>query len=235
MAGRKCFFWKGIRVLGSLITWKPVGLPQSPIEKQGTARELGELGVRSRNYLYDIPVSTSVSPQEVLDLGNDLTLGPQGVKQLVFLQFQKSCIQISRTLGPLSWCEDDDQRLDISAVITLPVSYPGQVNLMVSGAGFTPVVGMYVLVREKTSGEGFVGPVMAYAAPSLTVGDCPFEITIDYEVFLIRFSFPDTAFISTDPGDLESQIDDKWIPMLKTIFKSKAHPVYPNAYVIEPE
>lgn len=229
--GAKAFFWKGLKVLGTLMSWKPYGIPLSPAEKQGTSREMGELSVRSRNYLYDIKVKTNLSPRTTLDLGNDLTIGPQGVMNLTFLQWQATAIGLSSTLGPLSWCEDVDEKLDVSGVVA-PGAYPGVGTVSYAGAGFTPLAGMYVLLRDPESGEGFVTFVTGVGGGAIT---CVLDnaIDTDWDIVLIRFYYPNTAFRQVDGYETATQVDDKWIPDLTTSFKSKSHPVYPTDYLID--
>jgi hypothetical protein len=237
--GKKCFFWKGVRVLGALKSWKPYAIPQSQIERQGTSRVMGAMGGRSRNYLYDIQVRTSVSPRVTLTVGgnSDLDIGPQGVLNLTFLQWQAQIVGLAAGtdfLGDLAWCEDDEQMLTVTGR-TNPGSYPGVGTIVYTGSGFTPTVGEKVLIRNKTTGHGFVTEVISAPGGSFTAS---FREAVDasgWTVYLIRFYYPDTAYNRVEGYENETQSDDKWIPDLTVSFKSQSHPAYPTSYAITPE
>lgn len=234
----KTFYWHGIKLLGSLMSWKPYGLPQSPIEKSGTDRVRGRLNPRSRNFLYEITTKTSVPPQSSLTVAApsaSLSAGPQVSMNLKFLQWQALMIDHSTALGPLSWCEDEDEHLVVATVVP-PVGYPGTVSLTYTGAGFTPAINMYVLLRNLETGDGWLGRISSVGASSMDVQDCPSAALLpeaDWEIVLIRFAFPDTAFMAVDGYDTATQSEDKWIPELTTKFKSQAHAVYPPSYVMD--
>lgn len=237
--GKKCFFWKGVRVLGSLKSWKPIAIPQSPIERTGTSREMGKLAVRSRNYLYDIKVRTSVSPRSTLTVGgnSDLDIGPQGVLNLTVLQWQAQMVGLAYGadgLGDLSWCEDDAQKLTVTGK-TNPGTYPGTGTVQYTGAGFTPTAGEKVLLRNKTTGHGFVTQVIGTGAGSFTASFSEALADTGWEVYLIRFYYPSTAYLQMEGYENETQSEDKWIPDLTISFKSQSHPAYPSAYAITPE
>lgn len=236
--GKKCFFWKGVRVLGSLKSWKPYAIPQNAIERSGTSRVMGTMGVRSRNYLYDIRVKTAVNPKETMTVGgnSDLDIGPQGVLNLTFLQWQALIVGLAGgpdALGDLSWCEDDAQKLTVSSVAP-PGGYPGSGVVTYTGSGFTPTVGEKVLLRKKTNGHGFVTEITAVGGSTFTA-ILNEAVDSTWEVYLIRFYYPDTAFVQVDGYETETQVDDKWIPDLTTAFRSKSHPAYPASYLLTPE
>lgn len=238
--GKKCFFWRGVRIFGTLIRWKPFAIPLSSIEKQGTSRLLGELSVQSRNYLYDIKVTTQVEPQETYTAPDTaLTIGRQGVFNLKFGQYQKQIVGLARgkravALGDLSWCEDDAETLGISGV-TPPggPTYPGAGVIAFTGLGFVPAEGQYVLLRERTSGEGFVTQITGIPGAGFFACVLNQEVTTDWEVFLVRFFYPNTAYVQIEGYDNPTQVDDCWTPELVTAFKSKSHMVYPSTYAFD--
>jgi hypothetical protein len=232
--GAKCFYWHGIKILGSLQAWKPFAIPQSAVERAGTDRTLGAINPRSRNFLYEITTRTSLAPQSSLVLGTSLDIGPQGVMNLTFLQWQALMVSLGKTLGPLSWCEDVTEVITPTSV-GAPGAYPGTVTINYAVSGFTPAAGMDVLLRNPTSGAGWVGRIGAVGAGTFTVLNCPsaaYLPTTSWRAVLIRFYFPDTLFMGGVEYENETQVDDKWIPQLTTRFKSQAHPVYPAAYTI---
>lgn len=230
--GAKAFFWHGIRILGTLMSAKALPIPQSPIEKQGTARLMGKLSTRSRNYLWDIRTKTHVEPQAAIEREDCLAAGRQLRFNLKVTQFYGLMLAHAQELGDLSWCEDDTEVIEPDTV-TNPGAYPGALAVTYTGTpAFEPIVGCYILARNPETGDGWVRRVTAIGTGTFTLEAAPEAVDDTWEFVLIRFHFPDTAFIQPDGYETVTQADDCASQDFNLTFKSQAtSAVYATAYI----
>lgn len=220
--GAKCFFWHGIRLLGTLMSWKPIPTPGSPTDKQGTSRLMGRLHHRSRNYLWTIQTKTHIDPQTAIEREDCLDAGRQLRFNLKILQFFATMLQHAKELGDLAWCEDDAEVITPSAV-TNPGAYPGALVVTYTGTpAFEPIVGCYILARDPASGDGWVRRVTAVGTGTFTLESAPSEVDTDWRFVLVRFHFPDTMFMQPDGWETMTQADDCASLDFGLTFKSQA-------------
>lgn len=224
----KVVYFKGVRLWENLKHWKPTPVRSGSTRKGGTSRRLGKLNARSPNYFYEIAVHTDVKPISTPITG----LGYQETFNLAMLQVQKDLIEVSTSLGDLSWCQDDTEYVTLTGVTGVPGGYPGAGTWTYAGAGFVPAAGQYVLLRDPTSGEGFVTLLTSGGAGSAG-GTLNEAVASGWEMILIRFFFPSTAYVTMGGWDTANQAEDRHAFDVSYAFESEAHAVYPAAYLLD--
>jgi len=226
--GNKVVYFKGVRLWENLKHWKPTPVRSGSTRKGGTSRRLGVLNARSPNFFYEISVHTDVKP--VALMGGGIDLGYQEIFNLQMLQVEKDLIQVSQSLGDLSWCQDDAEVVTLTGVTTTPGSYPGAGIWTYTGSGFTPAAGQYVLLRDPTSGEGFV-TLLTSGGGGNAGGTLQQAIASGWEMIHVRFYFPDTAFVTMGGWETATQAEDRHSFDVSYAFESEAHAVSRATYL----
>lgn len=227
--GKRVVYFHGVRLWETLKHWKPTLTRAGNSRKIGVSRRLGKLNARSPNFFYEIAVHTAVSPA-VIGAGALADLGYQETFNLQMLQVQKDLVEQGNALGDLSWCQDDTEVLVVGTVGAMPGSYPGSASWTYTGAGWTPAVGDYALIRDPSSGEGFVTRLDVVGGGSITA-IVKQEILSGWEIIRVRFFFPDTAFVAMAGWETAVQAEDRHAFDVTYAFESGAHPVYPAGYI----
>lgn len=222
----KVVYFKGVRLWENLKHWKPTPVRTGNTRKGGTSRRLGVLNPRSPNFFYEIMVHTDVKPVTVVS-----DLGYQETFNLQMLQEQAALIAVSQSLGDLSWCQDDTEYVTVSAV-TMPGSYPGAGVWSYTGSGFTPAAGQYVLMRNPTTGAGFVTLLTSGGAGSAG-GSVSEAVAVGWEMVKIRFYFPNTAFVTMGGWETALQAEDRHAFDVVYSFESTSHAVYASGYAMD--
>lgn len=225
MAGGHGVFYGGHYLWETVKTWKPVPTPQSPIEKAGTSRILGALSVRSRNFLWDIPVSCHISPQ--VPSGNFAALTPVACFNVKYLQVIRGFVEASQELADLVRVQDVGDVLEVASFTPPGGGYPGLGQVSFTGSGFDPrVVGRYVLMRDPGSEDGFVVQVSGIGGGAGTFNATfPRAVAANWEIYWVLIYFPDTAFITSTPPPAETQVEENCAFDATYIFKSMSNPV----------
>lgn len=222
--GNKVAYFNGIRLWENLKHWKPTPARSGSTRKTGTSRKRGRLMPHSPNFFYDIVVNTDVKPVTAVS-----DLGRQESFNLQMLQVQKTLIDASAEVGYLSWCQDSDEYVTV-ATATNPGSFPGAGTGTFTGAGFVPAVGQHVLLRNASTGVGFCTELTAAGAGTFGASFVS-AVSAAWEMRLVRYYFPDTAFVTVGGWDTASQAEDRHAFNVAYYFESESHPIYKAGYV----
>lgn len=223
----KRVFYKGIPLWKGPKYWRPTPNAQGQGGKMGLSRKKGRMAHRSPNFLWDITVHTSIPPIEanvIEDLGRQETLTN------IMGQLQAILVEASTPLGDLSWVQDKSEVLDVTSFVA-PGSYPGAsiVSYNDGTKGFTPGEGDYVLFREPVGMAGFVTQVTSAGVG--TIGAVLQEaIDATWEVYLVRFFYPQTAFVNVGAWEAASQIEDAFAMDIPYLFRSESEQVQAAKY-----
>lgn len=223
--GNKVVYFKGVRLWENLKHWKPRPVRSGNSRKMGTSRRLGKLNSRSPNFFYEIDVHTDVKPVTALT-----GLGYQETFNLQMIQVQKDLIENGNSLGDLCWCQDDSEFVSVSGPPANPGSFPGAGVLPYTGSGYVPAAGDYVLLRDPASGAGFAMLLTAGGGGTLA-GTFKEEVSVGWEVVLIRFFFPDCAFVTSGGWDTAQQAEDRHAFDVTYAFETADHAICKAAYV----
>jgi len=225
--GNKVVYFNGVRLWENLKHWKPTLVRTGSSRKGGASRRLGKLNPRSPNFFYEVMVHTDVKP--VLAYSD---LGRQETFNLQMLQVQQDLVEQSNALGYLAWCQDDAEVLTIGAPITMPGSFPGAGAWGYSGGGYTPAAGQYALLRDPTSGDGFV-TLLTGAGAGTATGSVQQTVSAGWEMIRVRFFFPNAVFVGMGGWETVTQAEDRHAFDVTYAFESDSHPVYPAGYVMD--
>jgi hypothetical protein len=163
----------------------------------------------------------------------------QTSKMLYLLRTQEMIVD-QTGFGYLSWCEDDAQYLTVSG--TGPWSGVNQ-QVDVSGSGFTPVTGQLVLLRNLSTGAGFVTAVEAYGGGKITV-DCQryslvrsrttnvpvledVSVSPGWVVVRVWYYYPLTVPLTSEDGPAPTQAEDAHSMGIQYQFVTESKVVYP--------
>lgn len=230
-------YYNGVRLWQNGMTLRANPRTMVQNTKAGLARKKGRLYPRSPNSMYEIQVMTSIPPVTEIDT----TVGRQATHHLYMLQTQKALVDQARAFGYVSWVVDDAFKNDVSSVAGTGAS---AVITLSSFAGFTPTVGCYVLVRNPTTGAGFVSPVtvvgsgppytiaVACQAPDLDRTLQDVTVTSAWDVLLTAYHFPYSQYMQVGWTETPSQGEDKH-GTAQWRFISESDVVYDTSYALD--
>lgn len=240
MAGtlKSLAFFNGVRLWEYAITLRAPPLPGNEVRKGGLSRPRGLLNPRSRGFVCEPYVVTSVEPQTAVgDLSRQVT------KTLQMLQTQDLLIGQSQTLGYLSWVQHEEEFVEVDGI----VAGGAAATVPYTGAGFAPAVGQRVLLRGP-DGEGFVTSITAAGGGNIQVnlqrdtldrdssGDPVVEdVDIDtaWRVYLVRYYFPRTVFEQMDDPEVDSRAEDSYSLAVRYTFSSESPVQYAALYAMD--
>jgi hypothetical protein len=198
----------------------------------GLSRKRGRIKPRSPSGLWDVFVFTSIPPVTEIDT----TVGRQATHHLEVLQTQERLNNEAQAYGYVSWVVDEAHKLDVvnneTGGAAVVVEY--------SGSGFTPAVGQDVLLRNPSTGEGFVTRILALpGAGQMTLNLQKYDldrelvavdITSGWDILLVAYYFPFTGFERMTWREVPSQGEDKHSLDVQYAFVSESPAVYRTAY-----
>ena len=234
MSGSTVCFYNGVRLWKNAMTLRANPRSGAPSTKIGLGKKKGRVYPRSPNNFYEIMVSTSVPPVTAISTA----VGRQATHHLYMLQTQKRLVDQSRSYGYLSWVVDEEYVLTVSGG---PYAGANQV-VSYTGSGFVPASGQYVLVRNASTGDGFVTQVEGTGVNTLTI-DCQnrnldralasVSVTAGWKIYLVAYHYPYTMFLNMAWGEAESQGEDKHSMNVQYVFESESDVVNASAYDLD--
>jgi hypothetical protein len=223
----KVAYFNGVRLWQVFKHWKPSIARGAQTRKMGVSRVLGKQNPHSPNFIYEIEVHTTVEPVTAIS-----GLGRQETFNLQMLKVEKTLIDASANLGYLAWVPDSEATITPTSVSN-PGAYPGTATVNYGGSpAFTPAVGQYVLLRNPSTGAGFVTLIASGggAGPGAFTCVIPEAISTSWRVLLTAAHFTDVVFDALQGWESVTQAEDRHAFDVAYIFSSAAHPLWASAY-----
>lgn len=219
--------------------------------KMGLSRRRARIASRSPNFSYALSVSTFQAV--VGDTTNPYFPGPatltgvgrQVTKQIYVAKTHEFLIDNTggdKGLGYLAWVEDDSEVLAVAA----PTPGGAAATVTHSGAGFAPAVGDLVLLRNATTGAGFVTTVLS--TPTSSTFTCNLQrhsatrplgsetptpenvdITTAWTILKVAYYYDRVMFMGMNPEEITSMGEDKVAMDLSYTFQSESGILYAAA------
>lgn len=228
-AGDKVVYFNGVRLWEWLKHWKPTPTRGAPIRKTGVARKLSKQNPHSPNFTYEIAVHTSVRPVTALA---GTHLGRQETFNLQMLQTEQKLIEQSDGHGYLAWVQDNSWSITPTAVIN-PGSFPGTGTIQHGvSPPYTPAVGNLILLRNPTTGDGFVSPILSLGTNEFQLSFAQ-SVSTSWRAMLVEFYFPEAVFENLQGWESASQAEDRHTFNATYLFTATAHLVYPSGYTVD--
>jgi len=221
----KAVYFKGVRLWENLRYWTGAAQRTGEMTFQGVKQTNVSLNPESPNFNREITVHTTIAPVTAVD---DLSV--QATVHAALLQEEKRLLAVADSLGDLAWVEDTDQKASVSGAETAGAGV--QVEHGATGGSWTTEAGHYVLVRQPSTGLGFVSIINSRAAGYVNI-DLDVDIDATWDIVNIAMHFPDVAYQRMDPGAPNQVGDDKWRADVVYLFQSATDPVFASDYNID--
>lgn len=221
----KAVYFHGVRLWENLRYWTVSASRQGEMAFLGVKQSLSSLNPESPNFIRDINVFCEVAPVSATD---DLSV--QATIHAALMQKETQLIGVADELGDLSWVEDITQKGNVSGSETAGSAVVVEHGAL--GGSWTSEAGHYVLVRNPSTGAGFVSVIQARAAGSVTI-DLDVDITSAWDLVNVAFHLPSVAYLRMDPGAPNQAADDKWRSSVGYVFQGAADPVFATDYNID--
>ena len=216
------FFYHGIRLPECALGWRPVPSLSDEGKAQGVTRLYGSLNADSPSWFHDVEITT--------DIG--VVSAASGLDKRTTLAIQQASMEADlmaagQVLGALAWCMDASRKGSVSG------TYAGVTDVShgTLGGGWVTAAGDYVLIRNKTTGEGFVTVILSRTSGTINVSLAQ-SITTDWEIVDVQLHFPSARFSRMDPGTYPAgdPAADTFRPEVHYYFTSNTRPIQATRY-----
>jgi hypothetical protein len=223
-------FFKGVRLWEVLQEWKPPATRTGQGQHDGITQTYAKHNPESPNFVRNINVSTVVDPVEKADALADLEPGTHVL--IALMRCEQHLIDVATTLGDLSWCQDVDERANVTGG-----PYAGPATLAIGhdtpGGGWVPAVNRLVLVRSP-GGEGFVATIQAVPGGTAVTVAIPDGVTVTsaWDIVNVQVNLPDCAYERMDYGARTVFHEGEWRPAVDYSFVGNAAPEIATAHAV---
>ena len=224
----RAFFFNGVRLWEQGEEWHTSASRGARSDGIGVDQMHGYINPASPNWSRQVSVTTFIGLVTAYgDLSRADTL------DAMLHQLESRLIAQSKTLGNLSRCTDSDRRAVVTGGPYAANEAAQPVSLGAPGGGWAPAQDRLVLLRNPTTGDGFVTPITAIPIAGSISVVLPVQVTSAWEAVDVVAYFPSVQFDGLRPG-VASPDDrtDEWRPSVEFAFTASADPVYAAAHLV---
>jgi hypothetical protein len=227
MSGHVACFYGGIRLRDNVVGFWPTEQTTTEGFGSGLLRAYGSLNPDSPNVRIDVEVACELAP---VAARSDLSRIAATEIDLAYLGRNLHRLAADG-LQFLSYCPDDAK---VGAVTG--GSYAAGVRTITHGAlggSWTTAAGRYVLLRNPTTGEGFVSAISARTAGDVTVTvPTGYSVTSSWYLVDVCLAYPSTQFLRMSKGSPPSgdPAAGFWRPDVRYYLVGVAEPLVASAH-----
>lgn len=181
-------FYKGVRLWEVCRPWEPRSVRVSTAHF-GATQEYAYSEPGSPNASRTLNVMTSIDPIEPSG-----ELDGQAAVSIVLADVEDELWGLSKERGPIAYAKDV---AEVGLVTSGPHASSG-VAITCSSIGWTPVAGHYVLLRDPSTGNGFLGTVSSATSSTITVAEAIADtwqtVSSGWEIVFVQLAYAEAVF-----------------------------------------